>query len=182
MENWCYDRATLKGLSRHAETGSELPDALFDKLVAAKNYRAATAMLRQVFFAATDMDLYARYPRPEWPDADTVKRTNANKYSPTPLLPEDRFLCSFGHIFGGGYAAGYYSYKWSEVLSADAFAAFEEAGLGDDVAVRATDRRFRNTLLALGGGEDPMDVYRRFRGRAPSIDALLRHSGLSATA
>ncbi len=182
MENWCYDRATLKGLSRHAETGSELPDALFDKLVAAKNYRAATAMLRQVFFAATDMDLYARYPRPEWPDADTVKRTNANKYSPTPLLPEDRFLCSFGHIFGGGYAAGYYSYKWSEVLSADAFAAFEEAGLGDDVAVRATGRRFRNTLLALGGGEDPMDVYRRFRGRAPSIDALLRHSGLSATA
>ena len=182
MENWCYDRATLKGLSRHAETGAELPDALFDKLVAAKNYRAATSMLRQVFFAATDMDLYARYPLPEWPDANAVKCVNAKKYSPTPLLPEDRFLCSFGHIFGGGYAAGYYSYKWSEVISADAFAAFEEAGLSDDAAVRATGRRFRNTLLALGGSEDPMDVYRRFRGRAPTIDALLRHSGLCATA
>ncbi len=179
MENWCYDRATLKGLSRHVETGAELPDALFEKLVAAKNYRAASAMLRQLFFAATDMDLYARYPRPEWPDADTVKRLNAERYLPTPLLPEDRFLCSFGHIFGGGYAAGYYSYKWSEVLSADAFAAFEEAGLDNDEAVRATGRQFRDTLLALGGGDDPMDVYHHFRGRAPSIDALLRHSGLN---
>ncbi|MDR2849563.1 MAG: M3 family metallopeptidase, partial [Verrucomicrobiota bacterium] len=180
MENWCYDRATLKGLSRHAETGEELPDALFDKILAAKNHRAATAICRQLFFAATDMDLYARYPRPDWPDADTVKRLNADKYSPTPLLPEDRFLCSFGHIFGGGYAAGYYSYKWSEVLSADAFAAFEEAGLDNDAAVRETGRRFRDTLLALGGGEDPMAVFQRFRGRAPTIDALLRHNGLSA--
>ena len=180
MENWCYDRATLKGLSRHAATGEELPDALFDKIVAAKNYRAATAMLRQLFFAATDMDLYARYPRPEWPDAETVKRLNAKKYAPTPLLPEDRFLCSFGHIFGGGYAAGYYSYKWSEVLSADAFAAFEEAGLDNDEAVRTAGRRLRDTLLALGGGTDPAEVFRLFRGRAPSIAPLLRHAGLTA--
>ncbi len=179
MENWCYDRATLKGLSRHAATGEVLPDALFDRLVAAKNHRAATAMLRQLFFAATDMDLYARYPRPGWPDADAVKRLNAAKYSPVPLLPEDRFLCSFSHIFGGGYAAGYYSYKWSEVLSADAFAAFEEAGLDDDQTVRATGRRFRDTLLALGGGTDPAEVFRLFRGRAPSIAPLLRHFGLS---
>jgi oligopeptidase A len=178
MENWCYDRATLKGLSRHAETGAELPDALFDKIIAAKNDRAATAMLRQLFFAATDMDLYARYPRPEWPDADTVKRINAAKYSPTPLLPEDRFLCSFSHIFSGAYSAGYYSYKWSEVLSSDAFAAFEEAGLDDESAVRATGRRLRDTLLALGGGTDPAEVFRRFRGRAPSIIPLLRHAGL----
>ncbi len=182
MENWCYDRPTLKGLSSHAETGEPLPDALFDKLVAAKNYRAATAICRQLFFAATDMDLYARYPLPDWPDADAVKRQNAAAYLPTPLLPEDRFLCSFTHIFGGGYAAGYYSYKWSEVLSADAFAAFEEAGLTDDAAVRATGMRFRDTLLALGGGEDPMAVYRRFRGRAPTVDALLRHSGLLPSA
>ena len=179
MENWCYDRATLKGLSRHAETGEPLPDALFDRLVAAKNFRAASAMLRQLFFAATDMDLHARYPRPEWPDADTVKRQNAGKYSPTPLLPEDRLLCSFSHIFGGGYAAGYYSYKWSEVLSADAFSAFEEAGLDNEMAVRATGRRFRDTLLALGGGTDPAEVFRLFRGRGPSITPLLRHSGLS---
>ncbi len=180
MENWCYDRATLKGLSRHAETGEPIPDALFDRLVAAKNYRAGTAMLRQLFFAATDMDLYARYPRPDWPDADAVKRLNAVRLSPTPLLPEDRLLCSFSHIFGGGYAAGYYSYKWSEVLSADCFAAFEEAGLDCEPAVRATGRRFRDTLLALGGGEDPLSVFRRFRGRPPAIGALLRHSGLPA--
>jgi oligopeptidase A len=180
MENWCYDRDTLKGLSRHAETGESIPDALFDRLVAAKNDRAATAMLRQLFLAATDMDLYARYPRPDWPDAEAVKRINAERYSPTPLLPEDRFLCSFSHIFGGAYAAGYYSYKWSEVLSADCFAAFEEAGLDNASAVRATGLRFRDTLLALGGGEDPMSVFQRFRGRPPSIDALLRHSGLSS--
>ena len=179
MENWCFDRATLKGLSRHAETGEPLPDALFEKLVAGKNYRAASAMLRQLYFAATDMDLYASYPRPEWPDADAVKRLNAARFSPTPLLACDRSLCAFSHIFGGGYAAGYYSYKWSEVLSADAFAAFEEAGLDDEAAVRATGRRFRDTLLALGGGEDPLQVFRRFRGRAPEIGALLRHSGLS---
>jgi oligopeptidase A len=179
MENWCYDRGTVKGLSRHAETGEHLPDALFDRLVAAKNYRAASAMRRQLYFAATDMDLYARYPRPEWPDAETVKRLNAAKYSPTPPLPEDRFLCSFSHIFGGGYAAGYYSYKWSEVLSADAFAAFEEAGLDNAEAVRATGRRFRDTLLALGGGTDPSEVFLLFRGRAPAIAALLRHAGLT---
>ena len=179
MENWCYDRATVRSLSRHADTGEPVPDALFDRLVAAKNYRAASAMLRQLFFAATDIDLYARYPRPGWSDADAVKRLNAERYSPAPLVAEDRFLCSFSHIFGGGYAAGYYSYKWSEVLSADCFAAFEEAGLDDDSAVRATGRRYRATLLALGGGEDPMSVFQRFRGRAPSIEALLRHSGLS---
>ena len=179
MENWCYDKPTLKALSRHAETGAELPDALFDKLAAAKNHRAASAMLRQLFFAATDIDLYARYPRPEWPDADAVKRHNAARYAPAPLLPEDRSLCAFGHIFGGGYAAGYYSYKWSEVLSADAFAAFEEAGLHDETALRATGRRFRETLLALGGGADPADVFRRFRGRDPDITALLRHAGLA---
>lgn len=137
-------------------------------------------MLRQLFLAATDMDLYARYPRAEWPDADTVKRLNAAKYSPTPLLPEDRFLCSFSHIFSGAYAAGYYSYKWSEVLSADAFAAFEEAGLDNDSAIRATGRRFRETLLACGGGTDPADVFLRFRGRPPSIQSLLRHAGLGA--
>lgn len=179
MENWCADRGTLKELSCHTETGETLPDELFVRLVAAKNYRAAANMRRQLYFAATDMDLYARYPRPEWPDADTVKRLNAQKYSPTPILPDDRFLCAFSHIFSGAYAAGYYSYKWSEVLSADCFAAFEEAGLGDEAAVRATGRRYRDTILALGGGEDPLSVFRRFRGRPPSVDALLRHNGLS---
>lgn len=179
MENWCYDRATLKGMSRHADTSEPIPDALFGRLLAAKNFRSATALLRQILFAATDINLYARYPRPGWPDADAVKRDCARRYSPVPMLDGDRFLCSFGHIFGGGYAAGYYSYKWSEVMSADAFAAFEEAGLGDEAAVRATGRRFRDTLLALGGSVDPMEAFRRFRGREPSIHSLLRHAGLT---
>jgi oligopeptidase A len=96
-----------------------------------------------------------------------------------PPLPGDRFLCSFGHIFGGGYAAGYYSYKWAEVLSADAFAAFEEAGLEDEQALHDTGRRFRDTVLALGGSRSPMDVFRAFRGREPRPEALLRHSGLA---
>lgn len=180
MENWCYDYPTLAALSRHAETGETLPESLFRKVLAAKNYRAATDMMRQLYLGATDMDLYARYPREGWKNANDVKEFNLDRFSFTPRFPEDRFLCSFSHIFGGGYAAGYYSYKWSEVLSADAFAAFEEAGLDDEAAVQATGRRYRETILAMGGGTDPAEVFRLFRGRAPSIDAILRHAGLKA--
>ena len=97
---------------------------------------------------------------------------------PLPLLPEDRFLCGFSHLFGGGYAAGYYGYKWSEVLSADAFAAFEEAGLHNASALQTTGRRYRDTILACGGGTHPMEVFQAFRGRPPTVDALLRHAGL----
>jgi oligopeptidase A len=93
-------------------------------------------------------------------------------------LPEDRFLSSFSHIFAGGYAAGYYSYKWSEVMSADAFAAFEEAGLANEAAIQKCGKCFRDTILALGGGTDPMEVFQKFRGRPPQINALLRHAGL----
>jgi len=178
MENWCYERATIKGLSCHVETGAPLPDDLFEKINAAKNYRAASALLRQFFFGITDMDLHARYPRPEWPDANAVKCAAAQRLLPMPLLPEDRFLCGFSHLFAGGYAAGYYGYKWSEVLSADAFAAFEEAGLHDEAAIRTTGRRYRDTFLACGGGTHPMEVFQSFRGRPPSVDALLRHAGL----
>ena len=95
-----------------------------------------------------------------------------------PPLPEDRFLCGFSHIFAGGYAAGYYSYKWAEVLSADAYAAFEEVGLENEAAVKEVGRRFRDTVLALGGGTHPSEVFKQFRGRDPSPEALLRHSGL----
>ena len=94
-------------------------------------------------------------------------------------LADDRFLCAFSHIFAGGYSAGYYSYKWAEVLSADAFAAFEEAGLHDEEALSRTGRRFRDTVLAQGGSESPMEVFKAFRGREPNAEALLRHSGLS---
>jgi oligopeptidase A len=178
MENWCYHRETLRGLARHFETGAPLPDALFEKILAARTFRAGSDMLRQIYFSATDLALHHGYD----PDASEspvdVQRRIAERTTVLPPLPEDRMLCSFTHIFAGGYAAGYYSYKWAEVLSADAFAAFEEAGLDDERAVAATGRRFRDTVLALGGSRHPLDVFREFRGREPRTEALLRHSGL----
>jgi len=179
MENWCRDRATLTGLSRHIETGAPLPLLLFNRVAAARNFMSATALLRQLYLGATDMDLHARYPRPGADNADAVKRANAARFLPFPILPEDRLLCSFSHIFAGGYAAGYYSYKWAEVLAADAFAAFEEVGLDNTDAIRAVGRRFRDTFLALGGSVHPLQVFQAFRGRAPSIKPLLRHAGLA---
>jgi oligopeptidase A len=179
MENWCYHWDTLRGLSRHVDTGESLPRELFDKLKAARTYRAASDMLRQLYFGFTDLELHHTH-RPESEDAFELQRRVASKTTVMPPLDEDRFLCSFGHIFAGGYAAGYYSYKWAEVLSADAFAAFEEAGLDDEAAVSDTGRRYRDTVLALGGSAAPMEVFKAFRGREPRTDALLRHSGLEA--
>lgn len=183
MENWCYHRETLIGLSGHVETGEALPDALFDKIDAARTFRAGSGMLRQLYFATMDLELH-RGPLESNGDSGSgvfeAQRRVANRTTVLPPLEEDRFLCSFGHIFAGGYAAGYYSYKWAEVLSADAFSAFEEAGLEDGAAVSETGRRFRETVLALGGGAPPMEVFKAFRGREPRPDALLRHSGLSA--
>ncbi|MEZ4279383.1 MAG: M3 family metallopeptidase [Myxococcota bacterium] len=178
MENWCYHRETLQGLSRHVDTGDPLPDTLFEKISQARTFRAGSFMLRQLYFAMLDLALH-RDPRVV--DRERIFALQAEIAARTtviPPLPEDRFLCSFGHIFAGGYAAGYYSYKWAEVLSADAFSAFEEAGLEDPRAVAETGRRFRDTVLASGGGLPPMQVFEAFRGRAPTPDALLRHSGL----
>lgn len=135
-------------------------------------------MLRQLHFACTDLELHARFtPGGEETVFDREKKV-AERTTVMPPLPEDRFLCGFSHIFAGGYSAGYYSYKWAEVLSADAFGAFEEVGLDDEEAVAATGRRFRDTVLALGGGRAPADVFKDFRGRDPSTEALLRHSNL----
>jgi oligopeptidase A len=182
MENWCYHRETLTGLSRHVETGESLPDDLFDKIDAARTYRSGSQMLRQIYFASMDLALHQESLTRSGESIIDVQRRVAERTTVMPPLDEDRFLCSFGHIFAGGYAAGYYSYKWAEVLSADAFAAFEEAGLDDASAVASTGRRFRETILALGGGTPPMEVFEAFRGRAPSPDALLRHSGLGPEA
>jgi oligopeptidase A len=124
------------------------------------------------------MELHHRYTPGNGQTPFDVQKAVAAKFMVLPPLQDDRFLCAFSHIFAGGYSAGYYSYKWAEVLSADAFAAFEEAGLENDAAVRATGRRFRATVLAKGGGRHPADVYRDFRGKDPSPDALLRHNGL----
>jgi len=178
MENWCYHRSTLMGMAIHHETGEVLPDELFDKICKARTYRAASSMLRQLQLGMTDMMLHSAFD----PDGDEsvfdAQAKIAEKTSPMAPLPENRFLCSFQHIFAGGYAAGYYSYKWAEVLSADAFSAFEEAGLDDEAAVARTGQKFRETVLSEGGSRHPMDIYRDFRGREPDTEALLRHCGL----
>jgi oligopeptidase A len=136
-------------------------------------------MTRQLGLGALDMALHHDF-EPDDPKASPfqMQKAIAARFAVIPPLEDDRFLCAFSHIFAGGYSAGYYSYKWAEVLSADAFAAFEEAGLEDEDAVRETGRRFRDTVLALGGGVHPTEVFKAFRGREPEPEALLRHSGL----
>ncbi|MBL8816618.1 MAG: M3 family metallopeptidase [Planctomyces sp.] len=178
MENWCYHRPTLMGMAIHFESGEQLPEDLFQKICRARTFRAASQMLRQLQFGMTDMALHSGYDPHGQETPFEVERRIAKLTTLIPPLPENRFLCSFQHIFAGGYAAGYYSYKWAEVLSADAFSAFEDAGLDKEDAVAITGRRFRDTILALGGSRHPMDIFREFRGREPSVDALLRHYGL----
>ena len=178
MENWCYDRPTLFGMAKHYETGETLPEEYYQKLVAAKNYMSGSGMLRQLHFGMLDMELHSNYE----PGGDETPTDVRNRLAETTTvlkpIPEDNFLCAFGHIFAGGYAAGYYSYKWAEVLSADAFAAFEEAGLENEIAVKSVGKKFKDTVLSLGGSLHPMEVFQSFRGREPKTEALLRHSGL----
>lgn len=165
MENWCLDD----------RTGISLPDDLKAKVRAAKNFRAASACRRQLAFAKTDLLLHLS----DLPgDANAVKMQEFAHFG-LPSIEDDRFLCSFTHIFAGGYAAGYYGYKWAEVMSADIYGAFEEAGLADDAAMIRLGRTYRETLLALGGSLNALEVFRRFRGRDPEIDALIRQNGLS---
>jgi len=180
MENWCYHRETLLGMAKHYETGEPLPEHYYQKLLAARNYMSGSAMLRQLHFSCVDLELHYRYQPGGDESVTDVRNRIAKNTTVLPPLPEDAFLCAFGHIFAGGYAAGYYSYKWAEVLSADAFSAFEEAGLDNEQALTTTGKRFRETVLALGGSKHPMEVFKSFRGREPSTDPLLRHSGLAA--
>jgi oligopeptidase A len=185
MENWCYHAPTVfggpaqPGLARHWQTGEPLPRSLFDKLVAARTFRAGSMTARQVYMSTLDLELHHRFDPAGSESVSDCQRRIAAAGTVLPPLPEDRFLCGFSHIFAGGYAAGYYSYKWAEVLSADAFGAFEDAGLDQPEAVAATGRRFRDTVLALGGSRHPLEVFRSFRGREPSPAALLRQTGLA---
>ena len=182
MENWCYDRATLMGMARHWQTGAELPASEFAKLVAARTFMAGAATLRQVHFALTDLRLHSQWRAGSGQSPEQLRRQIATTTTVLEPIAEDALLCSFGHIFAGGYAAGYYSYKWAEVLSADAFSAFEDVGLENEAAIRATGRRFRATVLGAGGSRHPAEVFESFRGRQPSPDALIRHSGLAKVA
>lgn len=180
MENWCYDRNTLFNMAKHYETGEPLPEHYYQKLLAARNYMSGSGTLRQIHFSLLDIELHDRYQPGGAEKVTDVRNRLAKTTTVIPPLPEDAFLCAFNHIFAGGYAAGYYSYKWAEVLSADAFSAFEEAGLENEPAITETGTRFRETVLALGGSKHPMEVFKAFRGREPNTEALLRHTGLKS--
>lgn len=174
MENWCWEKPVLSFLSRHYKTDEPLPDELIDKLIAARNFQSAMLMVRQLEFSLFDFRLHMQYGKPELPGVqallDDVRREVAAFIPPA----FNRFQNSFSHIFAGGYAAGYYSYKWAEVLSADAFSAFEETDIFD----KNTGRKFLHEILEKGGSEDAMTLFKNFRGREPQIDALLRHNGM----
>ena len=173
MENFCWEWEVLKHLTAHADTGEPLPRALYDKMLAAKNFQSGLQTLRQIEFALVDMRLHAE-PGAE---ADIQRVVDEVRREVAVLMPPafNRFQHSFSHIFAGGYAAGYYSYKWAEVLSADAWSAFEETGALD----AETGRRYREAILEAGGSRPAMESFKAFRGREPRIDALLRHQGMA---
>jgi len=175
MENWAYDRDTLNGFAHHWQTGAAIPDELLKKLQASRSFQSGLATVRQIEFALFDLRLHRDYKVEN--GARVLETLNQARSEVSVLLPPawNRMPNSFSHVFAGGYAAGYYSYKWAEVLSADAFAAFEESHFSAE-----TGRRFRDTVLSKGGSEDAMDLFIAFRGRKPSVEPLLRHSGLTA--
>jgi len=175
MENFCWEREVVDMFARHYETGENLPDALFDRMLAAKNFQSAMQMLRQIEFSLFDIELHAGFD-PELGQTVQAVLDGVRREVAVFLPPSfNRFQHGFSHIFAGGYGAGYYSYKWAEVLSADVYAAFEEEGILN----AATAARFCNELLSIGGSRDVSEAFEAFRGRKPNVDALLRHSGLA---
>jgi oligopeptidase A len=183
MENFCWEWNVLSRMTKHVDTGAPLPRALFDKMRAAKNFQSGLDMLRQIEFATFDMRLHAEFEPGS--GASVLSLLEEVRREVAVLIPPawNRFPNAFSHIFGGGYAAGYYSYKWAEVLSADAFSAFEEArdlAKGSESVLDAlTGARFRDEILAVGGSRPAAESFRAFRGREPKVDALLRHSGMA---
>ena len=177
MENWCWEREALDLIAAHYQTGEPIPEELFNKMYAAKNFQAGMQMLRQIEFSLFDFRMYYEY-KPEFKGTGSIQKTlDEVRSEVSVLLPPsyNRFQHGFSHIFAGGYAAGYYSYKWAEVLSADAFSLFEEKGIFDS----ETGDAFLECVLERGGTKEPMELFKKFRGREPEIDALLRHSGIA---
>lgn len=174
LENWCWQPEALAFISGHYETGESLPQTMLDKMLAAKNYQSAMQMLRQLEFALFDFQMHTNYNPAKGDEIQQVLNAVREQYAVVKAPKFNRFQHGFGHIFGGGYAAGYYSYKWAEVLSADAFSKFEEDGIFN----RETGRSFLINVLEKGGSEEPSELFKAFRGREPQIDALLRHSGI----
>jgi oligopeptidase A len=181
MENFCWEWDVLQYMTAHAETGAALPRALFDKMTAAKNFQSGLQTLRQVEFALFDMRLHSGHdPYGQKTVQDVL---NEVRRQVAVLIPPsfNRFQNSFSHIFAGGYAAGYYSYKWAEVLSADAYSAFEESGAASgNILAPETGKKFEKEILAMGGARPAIESFKAFRGREPNIDALLRHSGMAS--
>lgn len=177
MENFCWEWDVLKHMTAHVDTGEPLPRALFDKMTAAKNFQSGMGTLRQIEFALFDMLLHTEHD----PAQDFMPLLERVRQEVAVIQPPafSRTAHTFSHIFAGGYAAGYYSYKWAEVLSADAYAAFEETIRPDGTPDPATGRRYRETILEVGGSRPAMDSFKAFRGREPSLDALLRHQGMA---
>ena len=181
MENFCWEWEVLQHMTAHADTGAPLPRALFDKMIAAKNFQSGLQMLRQVEFSLFDMRIHYDYDAAGGTTVQNVLDRVRDQIAVIRPPAFNRFPHSFSHIFAGGYAAGYYSYKWAEVLSADAYSAFEEAAAaGDNVVSIATGLRFQKEILAVGGSRPAIESFKAFRGREPRIDALLRHSGMAA--
>ncbi|MDO5623919.1 MAG: M3 family metallopeptidase [Pseudomonadota bacterium] len=177
MENFCWEWDVLKHMTAHVDTGEPLPRALFDKMLAAKNFQAGMQTVRQIEFALFDMLLHTEHdPAKDFqPLLDTVRQEVAVIQPP----PFSRTAQTFSHIFAGGYAAGYYSYKWAEVLSADAYAAFEESVTENGLPSVETGRKYRREILEAGGSRPAMESFKAFRGREPTLDALLRHQGMA---
>ena len=175
LENWCWERESLDLFARHHQTGQQLPVELFEKMQQARTYHTGMHMVRQLELALFDFRLHNERRGHDTDDIQALLDEVRQDVAVVKAPPDNRFQHGFAHIFAGGYAAGYYSYKWAEVLSADAFSRFEEDGIFN----AATGRDFLNTILEQGGSREPMDLFVEFRGRKPEIDALLRHSGIT---
>ena len=176
MENWCWEREALDLFSGHFESGEKIPETLYQRMQQAKNFQSAMQMMRQLEFAIFDFRIHRDYDKDRGARIHATLEEVRKQYAVVQPPAFNRFENGFTHIFGGGYAAGYYSYKWAEVLSADAFAAFEESGIFN----RETGNKFLTCILEQGGSREPMELFVEFRGREPTIDALLRHCGLAA--
>ncbi len=180
MENWCFHKNTLLNIARHYKTGEKLSDENFEKLVKNRTFNCGMATLRQLHFAITDIRLHSNMSINQGKNSDEIRKQIARNTTVIEPIREDKFLCCFSHIFAGGYSAGYYSYKWAEVLSADAFSMFEEADLENNQNIKAIGKKFKDTILSLGGSSSPLEVFKLFRGREPKTDSLIRHLGLTS--
>jgi oligopeptidase A len=177
MENFCWEWSVLRHMTAHVDTGEPLPRALFDKMWAARNFQSGLATLRQIEFALFDMLLHTEHePAGDFMGLLAQVRDEVSVLKPPAF---SRTPHTFSHIFAGGYAAGYYSYKWAEVLSADAYAAFEETMDAEGRPSQETGRRYRQAVLESGGSRPAMESFKAFRGREPTLDALLRHQGMA---